>query len=257
MHILLVNDDGISSPRLHLLAQAARRRGHRVTVCAPAVQQSAKSHSFTIAEPLLVRECSVGGADRAFAVDGTPVDCTRIGLMGLCRGTVDLVLSGINDGLNIGLATYVSGTCGAAREAAFLGVRALAVSMEMNAPEEGLRFLAEYAVLTAEQLLAWPLPEKCCCNLNAPALRPEAFREPVVAPLSLHVYRDEYEERISPRGLRYFWLCAERPDSSPEPFSDVGRIGAGHLTLTFLTPEPCDQSRFEGLPLPLEAVPRR
>ena len=105
MNILLVNDDGIDSPYLALLCRAAAARGHRVTVCAPSTQQSAKSHSFTIFTPVTVHPREVEGACAAWAVDGTPVDCVRLGLLSLCGDGVDLVLSGINDGFNTGLAT--------------------------------------------------------------------------------------------------------------------------------------------------------
>ena len=120
MNLLLVNDDGIDSPLLHILCRAAAARGHHVTVCAPSVQQSAKGHSFTVFTPVMVHPRELEGAAAAWAVDGTPVDCTRLGLMALCEEPVDLVISGINNGFNAGLATYVSGTVGAAREAAFV-----------------------------------------------------------------------------------------------------------------------------------------
>lgn len=135
MHILLVNDDGISSEALQLQCRAFAARGHRVTVCAPSSQQSAKSHCFTIATPVTVHEMQFEGADSAWAVDGTPVDCTRLGLMSICESDpVDLVVSGINYGYNAGLAVYVSGTVGAAREAAFQLCPALALSMGVGTP---------------------------------------------------------------------------------------------------------------------------
>ena len=99
MNILLVNDDGIDSPFLALLCRAAAARGNRVTVVAPAEQQSAKSHCFTIDRPLRAYPRQVEGAAAAWAVDGTPVDCCRVGLMRLCDQRPDLVLSGAGSGL--------------------------------------------------------------------------------------------------------------------------------------------------------------
>ena len=140
MNILLTNDDGFDSPLLHMLCRAAAARGHNVYVSAPATQQSAKSHSFTLTRPLIAHPREMEGAAKAWAVEGTPVDSARLGFMSLADAPIDLVISGMNDGENVGLATYVSGTVGAAREAAFQRKRAMAVSMQVGTPIETARF---------------------------------------------------------------------------------------------------------------------
>lgn len=160
MHLLLTNDDGFHSPLLALLCRAAAARGHRVTVCAPALPQSAKSHALTVHSPLCARSATMEGAAAAWQVEGTPADCTRLGLRALAQEPVDLVISGINDGWNLGLLTYVSGTVAAAREAAFLGYPALAVSAGVDTPEETVRFLAEWAVRLGEGFPAPIFPRK-------------------------------------------------------------------------------------------------
>lgn len=128
----------------HCCAGRRRARGHRVTVCAPRYPQSAKSHALTIHTPLCAHPAAMEGAAAAWQVEGTPADCTRLGLRALAQEPVDLVISGINDGWNLGLLTYVSGTVAAAREAAFLGYPALALSAGVDTPEETVRFLAEW-----------------------------------------------------------------------------------------------------------------
>lgn len=237
MHLLLVNDDGIDSPLLHRLSEAAATRGHRVTVAAPKTQQSARSHAFTVFEPLVVEEARVPGAQAAWAVHGTPVDCTRIGLMELAGAPVDLVISGINNGYNAGLATYVSGTVGAAREAAFMQGCALAVSMHPETPEETVRYFADYAVRLAERLVNTAVPWQSVCNVNVPPVPVSQLKKAVICPISRGMYKDGYEGRVSPRGTRYYWLTPEQPDESPAPGTDLYCLREGHITVSFLVPD--------------------
>lgn len=236
MHILLTNDDGIDSPYLAALSAAAGARGHWVTVSAPRNQQSAKSHAFTLSEPLKVYPASLPGAAQAWAVGGTPVDSCRLGMMNLAEGRPDLVISGINVGYNTGTAVYVSGTVGAAREAAFQGIPAMAASLEEGAPEETLRWFADWAVALGEQLVAQGMPPLSVCSVNAPGVPPAMLKPPALCPLNPQIYRDSYEERTSPRGGRYFWLGPELPQEQPVPGSDVAMLQEGHVTITFLCP---------------------
>ena len=247
MNILLVNDDGIDSPYLALLCRAAAARGHRVTVCAPSTQQSAKAHSFTVFTPVTVHARTIEGAQAAWAVDGTPVDCARLGLLSLCEGEVDLVLSGINDGFNAGLATYVSGTVGAAREAAFARKKAMAVSMQTGTPPETRAFFADWAVALGERLVEYPLPDQAVCNVNVPAVPMHRLLPPVMCPISREHWEDGYERRESPRGGAYFWLMPETFNIAPTPGSDMDYLSRGHITCTLLTPEGCRQEDWAGL----------
>ncbi len=251
MHILLVNDDGFHSPNLALLAQAAARRGHRVTVAAPATQQSAKSHAFTLWTPLVVTEDSMEGAEQAYRIEGTPVDACRLGLLALAVSPVDLVISGINVGYNVGLATFVSGTVGAAREAAFHGYPAMAVSSAPDAPQETVAFFADYCIRLGEKLVQSDLPEQAVCNVNLPPREVGELGEPVVCRLNRHVYRDGYEGRVSPRGSTYYWLGPEVPDDEPCEGSDSDWLKKGHLSVTLLTPEGCRQEAYADLPVKL------
>ena len=251
VHFLLVNDDGFQSPELQMLCRAAAGRGHRVTVVAPSTQQSGKSHCFTITNPLTVYRGEMPGADAAWQVEGTPVDCTRLGLYALAEGPVDLVISGINQGYNIGLATYVSGTVGAAREAAFDRGRALAVSTETSAPPEMRAFTAEYAIRTAEKLVTADVPPQSVCNLNTPACRVEDIRGARVCSICHLMYRDGYERYDGPRGQTTYWLkpMETQWDREKEPESDLALLLENWITLTFLTPEPCDQTPWRDFPV--------
>lgn len=128
MKILLTNDDGIGAKGINVLANWAKRLGE-VTVIAPKSEQSGKSHGINIHSEIEIKEVDFPGAARAFAVDSTPADCVRFALLGLGE-KFDLVLSGINCGLNIGTDIVYSGTVGAIFEAAAEGVPAVAISTQ-------------------------------------------------------------------------------------------------------------------------------
>jgi 5'-nucleotidase len=238
MHILLVNDDGIGSQGLNALAAEATLRGHQVTVCAPNRQQSAVSQALTFFRPIAVKPVSILGA-RAFAVDGTPADCSRLGICNLAEGTVDVVISGINDGLNAGNAIYCSGTVGAAREAALLGVKAMAVSIDRPAENEMLVNLAALALDMAQRLHKYPAPPGSVLNLNAPALSRDQLLPAVMAPVNHGLFTNIYEQRENPYGETYFWVTPEFRREPPRPLSDEYFLQKGHVTCTFLlhTPE--------------------
>ena len=250
MHFLLVNDDGIQSPELGMLCRAAAKRGHRVTVAAPDRQQSGTSHCFTIFRPLTVKPVEMEGAAAAWQVDGTPVDCTRLGLHALAETPVDLVISGINQGYNTGLTTYLSGTVGAAREAAFDRGKALAVSVEVDAPREMREFTAEYAVRTAEKLVTTEVPYQSVCNLNTPSCSVKELKGVRVSGLCHLMYRDGYERIMGPRGQITYWLkpMEVQWDREKEPESDLSLLLDNWATITFLTPEPCDQTPWMDFP---------
>ena len=130
MKILVVNDDGIEAPAILQLAQWAQKLGE-VVIVAPKVEQSGKSQSVLLKQFFSVEKRELAEGIRAYAVDSTPADCVRYGLNALGE-KFDLVLSGVNRGLNIGAELMYSGTAGAAAEAVFQGVRALAISSMMS-----------------------------------------------------------------------------------------------------------------------------
>lgn len=248
MHILMTNDDGYTSPLLHALSKAAAARGHRVTVCAPATQQSAKSHAFTIFDPLFANEIQIEGADEAWSITGTPVDCCRIGFMSLTKD-VDLVISGINHGINAGLATYVSGTVGAAREAAFQRYPAMAVSVEYSASPEDATWFADYCIRTGEKLVTSDYPPFSVCNVNLPPIPYTQVVGAKIAPISNQIYKDTYEKRVSPRNQTYFWLKPMDQYQTPEEGSDLYLLDHGYITVSFLSPNPIDQDTYSDFPI--------
>lgn len=136
MRICITNDDGIHSEGLQRLVAWAQKLGE-VYVYAPKVEQSAKSHAVEIHKAFEVKPAQVPGAVKAYAVDSTPADCVRFAILGM-HEQFDLVISGINRGLNIGQDIIYSGTVSAAMEAVGLGVNALALSTEPDTFDDAI-----------------------------------------------------------------------------------------------------------------------
>lgn len=168
MNILVVNDDSIHAPGIHMLARAAEKLGN-VWVVAPASQCSAMSQRLTLRDPMTLREIKDFPADvkAAWEVGGTPVDCVKVALYHILEEKPDLVLSGINNGYNAGFDIAFSGTLGAAFEAARNGIPAIAVSASsethLSAVEEWLLpILRELADETCGEGEVW--------NVNFPPM---------------------------------------------------------------------------------------
>ena len=237
MHILITNDDGISSVGLSSLVQTALSRGHQVTVCAPGRQCSANSQHITLTKPLIVDEVPWKGV-QAFSVDGTPTDCVRLAPC-LVKEPIDYCISGINNGENAGSAVYYSGTVAAAREAVMCHIPAMAVSIMQDADDDMRAHLSCVALRLAEHFQRIPLPRFTIINLNAPAIPPQYLKPLTICSLSQAYYLDSYERRQSPRGETYFWLTANDTSGVPmepvEPESDYDFLHRGHMTCTFLS----------------------
>ena len=229
MKVLLTNDDGIHAGGLRALHRALSEAGHEVHVVAPVQEQSAVGHAITYLSPLRVMEVVEDGF-RGLGVTGTPADCVKLGLTTLVPG-VELVFSGINKGANVGVDIVYSGTVSAATEAVFMGVHALAVSMDDFAPRE-LSEQARFAVELAERLPWDEVPEKTLMNLNFPVCEFAAHQGLRLCPHTRAAYDDWYLERADPRGRAYYWLEGKIPPERVRPGTDRDLLTKGHITLT-------------------------
>ena len=134
MKILLVNDDGIYAPGLRSMAASLQELGE-VHVVAPLVEQSGVGHRITYLHPILIKDIREEGEHYGWAVDGSPADCVKMGVLELCRGEPDLIVSGINSGANVGINVLYSGTVAAAMEGTLLGYPSIALSQIFTPPE--------------------------------------------------------------------------------------------------------------------------
>ena len=191
--ILITNDDGISADGIRKLAETACRFGE-VTVVAPDVQRSAASHHCIFRRPLILKEYDFGlDGVKAYTLDGTPADCVRVGVFAATDRKPDVVLSGINHGYNISSDIQYSGTVGAALEAAFLGVHAIAVSYG-NYLFEATDIVDRYLPELLEEYMEKPLPDNQIWNINIPDCTADECRGIVrnAVMKTNHFYDDQY-----------------------------------------------------------------
>lgn len=170
MRILITNDDGVQAQQLPNLIKWCRKLGD-VTVFVPKHEQSGKSHSFEISKPFEVKQQELESGMTVWTVDSTPADCVRIAVLGL-HMEFDLVISGINRGLNIGQDTMYSGTVGAACEAVNLGMKAIALSTPPKYYDRAIAHLDEVFAYVEEKKLLEINP---IYNINIPA-EPKGIR---------------------------------------------------------------------------------
>jgi len=233
MNILLTNDDGIWAPGLRALYQILFSAGHQLTVVAPLTEQSAVGHAVTLSSPLRIKKVN-DGPFQGFGVSGSPVDCVKIALGTVYNLQPQLLISGINNGANVGVDILYSGTVAAATEAALVGIPALAVSVDHFNPED-LSPQAEY-VRDFIHTIDWAsLPPRRVLNMNFPDLPVPECKGLRLCPQTQAVYEDWYDERTDPRGRRYYWLCGEILPQNLEPDTDRTLLTQGFITLTPLT----------------------
>jgi len=226
--ILLTNDDGIHAPGIDALHRVLDSLGE-VWVVAPHIERSACSRSVTLNKPLRVTELG----NRRFSVDGTSADCVLLAFRSLIEPKPEIVVAGINRGLNVGEDLDYSGTVGAAFEAALQGARiSLAISASSDCSADDVRAGAELTRILLLKLKDHPPPQACVINVNLPRRHTKKIRWTRQGnPLGMGavVIADD------PRGKKYYWI-AERPDEdAPPPDTDRGAIKEGCISLTMLT----------------------
>lgn len=227
MRILIANDDGIFSPGIKALALALRELGE-VNVVAPDVEQSGVGHSITFRRPLRFKHTSSAGFGEipAYRVDGTPADCVVLGSRLL--GQPDLVVSGINIGVNMGLDLTHSGTVAAALEGASIGIPSIAFSLDASGEELRFEEAARNAIPIAKWVLENSLPAKTLLNVNFPNLTPKGIK---ITRLSTHRYEDTIVEREDPDGRPYYWV-AGKPTAELEDGTDFWAVQNGYISVT-------------------------
>lgn len=232
--ILVVNDDGLHGEGLTPLREALASLG-TVTAIVPERERSAASHCLTLHKPLRLKPHGPG----LYAINGTPADCARIGVLHLMRSGVDLVVSGINRGHNMGQDVIYSGTVAAATEAAMLGVPAVAVSQGLKGGKGDYRAAAAFAVRLAKRLLAHP-QKGILLNVNVPALPPEAVKGWKTVRLGERLYDQNVAVRRDPRGDLYFWMAGRWVRGRDVPGTDIAAVRAGYVSVTPLSLDPTD-----------------
>ena len=228
--ILVSNDDGAEAPGIKLLERIAADLSRDVWVVAPEQEQSGASHSLTTRRPLRMRE--VGA--RRYVVDGTPTDCLLLAAKRLFRDRrPDLVLSGVNAGGNLGEDLMYSGTVAAAREAALLGIPAIALSQYYRDGDKiPWETAAAFAPEIIRRLARHPWPGDSLVNVNFPGVPPAAVRGVAVTSQGRRALSDSLTERLDPRGRPYFWIGPIREAGIAQPGTDLAAIAEDRVSIT-------------------------
>ena len=238
MRILITNDDGVYSPGIAALAQVASRFGE-VRIVAPDVEMSAASASITAARPLTYKRTQLptAGLD-AYRVNGTPGDCVMLGTT--LWENVDLVLSGINIGTNLGNAIWHSGTLAGAKQAALLGLRGIALSAPATDREQpNFEMLKPWAATVLEMLL--DVPDLPLVNVNFPAKPP---RGTLWTRQSMRHYDGKVVPAKDPMGRLHYWYTVV-PVEATEEGTDRWAMDQGYVSMTPLRLDLTDQDALE------------
>ncbi len=199
MRILVTNDDGVQADGLFAL-QAALKAVGDVFVVAPERQQSASGHAITLHKPLRLTETGLRDGTRAWMSNGTPSDCATLGVLETMGEDVDMVVSGINKGPNLGWDVHYSGTVSAAIEASVIGKPSFAISVASYDDPFYWEGAAQFAARFAVWLAAHPLPPYCIVNVNVPNLPLTEIKGVRVTTQGRRQYVDRVEKRLDPMG---------------------------------------------------------
>lgn len=229
--ILCSNDDGVESPHLNALADALEAFAD-VLVVAPERQRSAASHAITLHKPLRLTEVR----PRRFSLSGTPVDCVYLGMLKICDRKPDVVVSGVNDGFNLGSDVFYSGTVAAAVEGALRGSAGIAISLAPRAPHADKAIAFAAAVVKA----AIPSPPGTVLNVNLPGQGSNEYQWTV---LGRRFYEDDVAERQDPRGRAYYWVGGGPAGHDEVEGSDCVVVAKGINSLTPMHLDLTDRTR--------------
>jgi 5'-nucleotidase len=228
--ILLTNDDGIHSPGLHALYRELQDVAE-VAVVAPSEERSACGHSITLSHPLRIGKIWKYDQFYGYAVSGTPADCVKLAVSVILESPPDMVISGINWGLNTGVHIMYSGTVSAAVEAAILGIPAIAVSL---APVDAAHFDLSAQFVRKLVSVTWQqgLPPGTLLNINLPSLESGQLPEVAITSQAKCSLRDCFQRRIDPRNNAYYWLDTEEMTVREGGDVDVETVQRGKISIT-------------------------
>ncbi len=242
MDILLTNDDGIYAEGLWALYEKLAPH-HLVTVVAPDRERSAVGHGITLHHPLRTNQIMVNNGCQGYAVDGTPVDCVKIGLMEILDIKPDMVISGINPGANVGVNINYSGTVAAAKEAALYKVPAISVSIQ-GRKASSYEYAAIFTAKLAENVYDKGLPFGTFLNVNIPDIPENKIEGVRISRQGTSLYKEYIEKRVDPRNLPYYWHGHVSQAFSNNPELDCDALDENFISIT---PIKCDATDYKML----------
>lgn len=232
MHILLTNDDGVRAQGLQILKRELSACGHRLTIAAPNGQRSAASHSMSINKPLYCREITQDDAKiREIAISGTPVDCVKMAMeYFLCKDRPQLLISGINNGYNLGSDVLYSGTVSAAMEGPYYQVPAIAASMYPMDADRCVKTAQLIQQLIEKVIIKGKFPG--ILNVNVPPEGEISLDNIRVVPQTVQIYHNVIEPRQDKDGSICYHIVGDIDMDGAPDNSDVAAVRHGHIAVT-------------------------
>jgi 5'-nucleotidase len=226
MRILLSNDDGYFAPGLTILAETLSAYAE-VTVVAPERDHSGASNSLTLDRPLTLRRSHSG----FFYVNGTPTDCVHLAVTGMLEELPDMVISGINDGANMGDDTVYSGTVAAATEGFLLGIPSFAVSLA-SVSQGNFTTAAEVVAGLVQRYRKQPFPAPVLLNINVPDVLPHALKGMEATRLGKRHRAEPVLKSQNPRGQTVYWVGAAGAAQDAGEGTDFNAVARGMVSVT-------------------------
>ena len=242
LKLLISNDDGVFALGVRTLANTLAQAGHQVTVVCPDRERSATGHGLTLHRPIRAEivDSIFHPQVTAWSCSGTPSDCVKFALSAVLDTRPDFVLSGINQGSNLGTDILYSGTVSAAMEGSIEGITSIAISLASVTSKE-FQTAANFANSLITRLANKPLVEATLLNVNVPSVKPEEIAGVALTRQGLRRYIENFQKRLDPRGKSYYWLAGEVIEEIEQPEhlhlsfeipTDVQAISANYITIT-------------------------
>jgi 5'-nucleotidase len=228
--ILVTNDDGITSPGIRNLIEAAKGLG-KVIVVAPDKAQSGMGHAITIGNPLRMDKVDMFGDVEAWQTSGTPVDCVKLAVDKILHRKPDLCISGINHGANHSINVIYSGTMSAAMEASIESIPSIGFSLldyRFDADFSAAKFYANKIIKT---VLVNKLDKHLLLNVNIPSIPKKEIKGIKVCKQAYAKYKEEFDERLDPHGKKYYWLTGEFINFDKAEDTDVWALQNNYISV--------------------------
>jgi len=239
MNVLLTNDDGIYARGLWALYSSFAKK-HQVAVVAPDRERSAIGHAITLNQPLRATRISLNGEFSGYAVNGTPADCIKLGILEILPTRPDVVVAGINPGANVGANLNYSGTVAAAKEASLCGAIGIAVSIE-GPQTEHYEDAALFITQLGETVFRKGLPFGTFLNVNMPNRPLKQIAGVQICRQGVEMLTEYVDRRVDPRNRTYYWQGRDMQSFGEDPRVDGAALGKKFISIT---PVKCDMTDY-------------
>lgn len=228
--ILITNDDGVTAPGIKNLVEAVKDLG-QVVVVAPDKPQSGMGHAITIGYPLRLNQVTIFDDIEAWQCSGTPVDCVKLAVDKVLHRKPDICLSGINHGANHSINVIYSGTMSAAIEAAIEGIPSIGFSLLDYSMEADFTASRKYVRQIVQLVLGKNIDKHLSLNVNIPAVPDDMIPGFRICKQADAKYVEEFNERMDPRGKKYYWLTGEFVNFDKGEDTDVWALQHNYVSV--------------------------